>query len=87
MSRCWIPGTHRQFRRSHVKPTGAPLAMPFALVIMSGMTSQFSMRPFLPVRPIRFALRAKHDQRPYFLTILKTILKYSFGGVINPPTP
>ena len=24
---------------------------------------------------------------PYFLTISATILKYSFGGVINPPTP
>ena len=24
---------------------------------------------------------------PYFLMISATILKYSFGGVINPPTP
>src|SRR6266851_5719820 len=63
-----------------VRPTGAPLAIPFALVIMSGITSQFSMpNHFLPVRPQPVCTSSAMNRAPYFFTILKTILKYSFG--------
>ncbi len=62
--------------------------MPFALVIMSGITSHCSMpNHFFPVRPQPVWTSSAMNSAPYFFTILKTILKYSFGGVMNPPTP
>ena len=41
----------------------------------------------LPVRPKPVCTSSEIKIPPYFLTISATILKYSFGGVINPPTP
>ena len=71
-----------------VAPMGAPLAMPLAQVMMSGVTSQCSMpNHFLPVRPKPVCTSSEMNRPPYFLTALKTILKYSGGGVMNPPTP
>ena len=71
-----------------VKPTGVPLAMPLALVMMSGSTSQCSIpNHFLPVRPKPVCTSSEMNRPPYFLTMLNTILKYSLGGVMKPPAP
>src|SRR6202140_4634891 len=71
-----------------VAPIGAPLAMPFAHVMMSGVTSQCSMpNHFLRVRPKPVYTSPDINTPPYFFTALKTIFKYSGGGVINPAPP
>ena len=71
-----------------VSPIGAPFARPLAPVKMSGVTSHCSMpNHFLPVRPQPVCTSSEMNRPPYFFTILKTILKYSFGGVMNPPAP
>ena len=74
--------------RVMVTPIGVPLARPLALVMMSGTTSQCSMpNHFLPVRPQPVCTSSEMNRPSYFLTMLKTILKYSGGGVMKPPTP
>ena len=74
--------------RVMVMPTGTPLPRPLAEVMMSGVTSQCSMpNHFFPVRPQAVCTSSLMKSPPYFLTILNTILKYSGGGVINPPSP
>src|ERR1700744_6883 len=73
---------------STVRPTGCPLPSDLAAVIMSGSTSQCSIpNHFLPVRPQPVCTSSEMKSPPYCFTILKTILKYSLGGVMNPPTP
>ena len=55
---------------------------------MSGVTSQCSMpNHFLPVRPQPVCTSSLMKSPPYFFTMLNTILKYSGGGVMNPPRP
>jgi len=67
---------------------GKPLPRDLAAVSMSGVTSQCSMpnQP-LPVRPQPVWTSSAMKSPPYFLTMEKAILKYSLGGVMNPPTP
>ena len=41
----------------------------------------------LPVRPQPVWTSSEMKSPPYFFTMENAILKYSFGGVMNPPTP
>ena len=71
-----------------VSPIGTPLPKPLAAVIMSGSTSQCSMPNHLrPVRPQAVCTSSEMKSPPYCFTMLNAILKYSFGGVMKPPTP
>jgi hypothetical protein len=55
---------------------------------MSGSTSQCSIPNHpLPVRPHPVCTSSEMKSPPYFFTMENAILKYSFGGTINPPTP
>ena len=74
--------------RVMVPPTGTPLAMPLAKVMMSGSTSHCSMPNILPpVRPHPVWTSSQMNRPPYLRTMPATSLKYSLGGVMNPPTP
>src|SRR6266404_1985887 len=69
-------------------PSGMPLPMPLAIVIMSGFTPQCSMPHHLsPVRPKPVCTSSEMNNPPYFFTMSYTISKYSFGGSTTPPNP
>ena len=71
-----------------VAPSGRPLAMPLAIVMMSGSTPQCSMPHILPpVRPKPVCTSSQMKTPPYLRTMSTAISKYSGGGVMNPPTP
>ena len=71
-----------------VSPMGRPLPRPLALVMMSGVTPYCSMPNHLPpVRPQAVCTSSLMKMPPWLRTISATIPKYSFGGVMNPPTP
>ena len=71
-----------------VTPSGIPFATPLAIVMISGSTFQCEM-PYHepPVRPKPVCTSSQMKTPPYFLTIPTAISKYSFGGVMKPPTP
>ena len=74
--------------RARVRPMGCPLAIPFALVRMSGSTPNCSMPHHLPpVRPQAVCTSSAMNSPPAAFTIGSAIWKYSLGGTMNPPTP
>src|SRR5262245_27741932 len=71
-----------------VADSGRPLAMPLAMVMISGSTFQCSMPHHLsPVRPKPVCTSSQMNTPPYLRTIPTAISKYSLGGVTKPPTP
>src|ERR1035441_190179 len=69
-------------------PSGIPFATPLAIVMISGSTFQCEMPNHEPpVRPKPVCTSSQMKTPPYFLTMPTAISKYSFGGVMNPPTP
>src|ERR1017187_8295098 len=73
--------------RATVRPMGLPLPRPLAPVMMSGVTPHCSIPNHLPpVRPHPVCTSSLMKMPPWLRTIFSTIWKYSFGGVMNPPT-
>ena len=71
-----------------VQPIGTPFPIPFADVMMSGLTSQCSMPNHLsPVRPQPVCTSSAINSPPCWRVISSTRSKYPAGGTINPPTP
>ena len=71
-----------------VAPTGKPLAIDFANVMISGSTPQCSMPHHLsPVRPQPVCTSSQMKTAPYLRMMPTAISKYSLGGVMNPPAP
>ena len=53
-----------EIMRRMTAPSGMPLAMPFALVTMSGSTPKCSMAHHLPVRPIPLCTSSATSRMP-----------------------
>ncbi len=71
-----------------VAPTGNPLAIDFANVMISGSTPQCSMPHHLsPVRPQPVCTSSQIKTAPYLRMMPTAISKYSLGGVMKPPAP
>src|SRR6266404_7047529 len=71
-----------------VKPMGWPLAIPFALVRMSGSTPYCCTAHHLPpVRPQAVWTSSAMKRPPWLRAMGTAISKYSLGGVMKPPTP
>src|SRR5262249_61631605 len=71
-----------------VAESGSPLAIPLAMVMISGSTPYCSQpHHFPPVRPKPVCTSSQMNTPPYLRTMATAISKYSLGGVTNPPTP
>ena len=69
--------------------SGKPLAMPLAIVMMSGSTPAWCSMPHIlpPVRPNPVCTSSQMNTPPYLRTMSTAVLKYPSGASMKPPTP
>src|ERR1700692_4477537 len=68
-------------------PRGKPLAMPLAMVMMSGSTSYASMANIFPLRPNPLWTSSTMSRIPRASRISLTLPRYPAGSGMMPPSP
>ena len=84
----WLPGGQViALSFAIMAPIGIPEPNPFASVIISGTTPQFSIAKYFPVRPLPDWISSSTIMIPNSSQKERTCSKNSSGGTMYPPSP
>ena len=85
----WSPGSNASAMSSRAMnaPSGKPLAIPLAMVMMSGSTSYASTANIRPLRPNPLCTSSTMSRMPLGVEDLLDPLRYPSGNGMMPPSP